>query len=286
VGADARRVLVDPARGGGTAAGRATGVEAVTGGHRLVVRARAVVAAAGAIETPALLLRSGLGGQVGRNLRLHPGTAAMGVFAEPVRWWEGTLQARYSAELRGRLGPYAPLLETVPVHPGVAAAALPWRSAADHRAQMERLADLSLVAVLCRDAGAGRVLLDRDGSPRVRWRLEAADEARMAAGVAAAGEVLAAAGAGEVFSLQRRRLGFRPGEPAPPTIGPRPPGGPGSAAAGPPCSPTTRWARAGSAPTRPARPSTPTTGPTRSTGSMSRMPRCSPRPAASTPCCR
>ncbi|HET9290488.1 MAG TPA: GMC family oxidoreductase N-terminal domain-containing protein, partial [Actinomycetes bacterium] len=196
VGADARRVLVEPARNGGAATGRATGVEAVTvDGHRLVVRARAVVAAAGAIETPALLLRSGLGGQVGRNLRLHPGTAAMGVFAEPVRWWEGTLQARYSTELRRRLGPYAPLLETVPVHPGVAAAALPWRSAADHRAQMERLADLSLVAVLCRDAGAGRVLLDRDGSPRVRWRLNAADEARMAEGVAAAGEVLAAAGA-------------------------------------------------------------------------------------------
>src|SRR5215218_8629174 len=214
VGADARRVLVEPARGGGTAGGRATGVEAVTaGGHRLVVRARAVAAAAGAIETPALLLRSGLGGQVGRNLRLHPGTAAMGAFAEPVRWWEGTLQARYSAELRGRLGPYAPLLETVPVHPGVTAAALHWRSAADHRAQMERLADLSLVAVLCRDAGAGRVLTDRDGSPRVRWRLHAADEARMAAGLAAAGEVLAAAGAEEVFSIQRRRLGFRPGEP-------------------------------------------------------------------------
>jgi long-chain-alcohol oxidase len=214
VGADARRVLVEPARNGGAATGRATGVEAVTvDGHRLVVRARAVVAAAGAIETPALLLRSGLGGQVGRNLRLHPGTAAMGVFAEPVRWWEGTLQARYSTELRRRLGPYAPLLETVPVHPGVAAAALPWRSAADHRAQMERLADLSLVAVLCRDAGAGRVLLDRDGSPRVRWRLDAADEARMAAGLAAAGEVLAAAGAGEVFSIQRRRLGFRPDEP-------------------------------------------------------------------------
>ena len=214
VGADARRVLVEPARGGDGRAGRATGIEARTaGGHRLVVRARAVVAAAGAIETPALLLRSGLGGQVGRNLRLHPGTAAIGSFAEPVRWWEGTLQARYSAQLRERLGPYAPIFETVPVHPGTAAVALPWQSAADHRALMERSANLSLVAVLCRDTSAGRVRLDRDGSPRVRWRLNAADEARMAAGVAAAGEVLAAAGAAEVFSLQRRRISFRPGAP-------------------------------------------------------------------------
>jgi choline dehydrogenase-like flavoprotein len=173
VRADARRVVV--------ADGRAVGVEARAGGHRLRVRARAVVAAAGAIETPALLLRSGLGGQVGRHLRLHPGTAAMGAFDEPVRWWEGTLQARYSAELRQRLGPYGPIFETVPVHPGTAAAALPWVSAAD---------------------------------PRVRWRLDPGDEARMAAGLAAAGQVLAAAGATEVFSLQRRRPAFRPGDPA------------------------------------------------------------------------
>jgi long-chain-alcohol oxidase len=214
VGADARRVLVEPAGPGRRAAGRATGVEARTaGGHRLVVRAGAVVAAAGAIETPALLLRSGLGGQVGRHLRLHPGTAAMGLFAEPVRWWEGTLQARWSGQLRERLGPYAPVFETVPVHPGTGAAALPWRSAADHRALMERSANLSLVGVLGRDAGAGRVRVDRDGSPRVRWRLRADDEARLAAGVAAAGQVLAAAGAGEVFSLQRGRPSFVPGGP-------------------------------------------------------------------------
>jgi long-chain-alcohol oxidase len=206
VGADARRVL--------TAGGRAAGVEARTGGgHRLVVRARAVVAAAGAIETPALLLRSGLGGQVGRHLRLHPGTAAMGVFDEPVRWWEGTLQARWSAQLRERLGPYAPIFETVPVHPGTAAVALPWRSAAEHRALMERSANLSLIGVLCRDSGAGRVRVDRDGSPRVRWRLAPADEARMAEGLAAAGEVLAAAGASEVFSVHRQRFAFRPGDP-------------------------------------------------------------------------
>jgi long-chain-alcohol oxidase len=206
VGTDARRVLIDD--------GRAAGVEAgADGGHRLVVRARAVVAAAGAIETPALLLRSGLGGQVGHHLRLHPGTAAMGVFAEPVRWWEGTLQARWSAELRQRLGPYAPIFETVPVHPGTAAVALPWQSAATHRALMERSANLSLVGVLCRDSGAGRVRVDRDGSPRVRFRLNAADEARMAAGLAAAGEVLAAAGAGEVFSIHRQRFSFRPGAP-------------------------------------------------------------------------
>jgi choline dehydrogenase-like flavoprotein len=219
VGADVRRVLVDQGWAVGVEA-RSTGAPpwgspdpAGARGARLKVRARAVVAAGGAIETPALLLRSGLRGQVGRHLHLHPGTAAIGVFDEPVRWWEGTTQARYSLELYDRLGPYAPIFETVPLHPAAAAAALPWQSAAQHRELMQHSAHLSLIGVLCRDTTEGRVRIDRDGNPRVRWRLNRQDEDRMAAGMAAAGEILAAAGASEVFSVHRQRFAFRPGGP-------------------------------------------------------------------------
>jgi long-chain-alcohol oxidase len=204
-GADVRGVLIQD--------GAATGVEARVGGHRLQVRARAVVAAAGAVETPALLLRSGLGGQVGHHLRLHPGTAAFGLFERQVRPWEGTLQARYSDELRASLGDYRPLFETVPLHPGSASTALPWVSAASHRALMERFASLSLCAVLCRDATSGRVRIDRDGQPRLHYRMSVADERRIAAGVAAAGRVLAEAGATEVLSMHPQRISFRPGQP-------------------------------------------------------------------------
>jgi choline dehydrogenase-like flavoprotein len=205
VGADVRRVLIED--------GVAVGVEARAGGHRLQVRARAVVAAAGAIETPALLLRSGLGGQVGRHLRLHPGTAAFGLFDREVRPWEGTTQARYSDEPRGTLGEYGPLFETVPVHPGSGSTALPWVSAASHRALMERFASLSLCAVLARDTTSGRVRIDRDGQPRLQYRMTAADEQRIAAGVASAGRVLAEAGATEVLSMHPQRISFRPGQP-------------------------------------------------------------------------
>ena len=86
-------MLTQPACGGmGAGAGRAVracGVAvapACAGGARagvtVTVRAGIVVAAAGALHTPALLLRSGLdgGGRVGANLRLHPGTVAIGTF--------------------------------------------------------------------------------------------------------------------------------------------------------------------------------------------------------------
>ncbi|WP_371859350.1 GMC family oxidoreductase N-terminal domain-containing protein [Nocardia speluncae] len=51
--------------------------------------------AAGAIQTPALLRRSGLGNKnIGRYLRLHPAAAVFGLFDEEVRPWEGGLQTR------------------------------------------------------------------------------------------------------------------------------------------------------------------------------------------------
>ena len=49
----------------------------------IAVSAPIVVACAGALHTPALLLRSGItcGGNVGKNLRLHPCTCVVGVFS-------------------------------------------------------------------------------------------------------------------------------------------------------------------------------------------------------------
>ncbi len=79
-----------------TEGGRAAGVEAIyadphsgrTAG--VTVRAPRVVVAGGSLESPALLLRSGIGGPaVGHHLRLHPCTAIMGVYGEDQRAWWG-----------------------------------------------------------------------------------------------------------------------------------------------------------------------------------------------------
>ena len=193
VGTRARRVLVEE--------GHAAGVDA----GRVQVRCRAVVAAAGAIETPALLLRSGLGNpNVGRALRLHPATAVFGIFDEEVRPWEGTLQALYSDRFRFLDGGYGVKLETVPLHPALLTAALPWESAAAHARLMASLPRLSLIAVIGRDAGAGRIRIGRDGEAIATYRLAAGDARRLAAGVDGAGRVMAAAGAREIFSAHAR----------------------------------------------------------------------------------
>ncbi|HVF53128.1 MAG TPA: GMC family oxidoreductase [Actinomycetota bacterium] len=202
VGAEVRRVVVRD--------GKATGVEAIVGGAPLNVNAKVVVSAGGSIETPALLLRSGLRGQVGHNLRLHPGTPAFAIFEDEVRIWEGTLQSRYSKEFAHLDDGYGPIFETVPGHPGGGSAALPWLGARAHREFMEKYPYVSFCAVLPRDKTAGRVTIAKDGSPRVRYKLQADDERRIADGVIAAGKVMEAAGAKEVFSGHANSISYSP----------------------------------------------------------------------------
>ena len=193
--------------------GRARGVEARTrAGHRVAVRARAVAAAAGALGTPPLLLRSGLANaNVGRWLRLHPGTPVFGVFDEDVVPWEGTLQAVYSDELRDLEDGYGVKLETVPIHPGHAAAVLPWRSAAQHAEAMRAFRRTGHIGVLLRDRGSGSVSVRRDGSTRVSYRVAEGDVRLLRRGVEGAAAVLEAAGATRVFTGHARPVAYEPG---------------------------------------------------------------------------
>jgi long-chain-alcohol oxidase len=201
--ADVREVIVRD--------GVATGILGMSGRHRVTIDARAVVVAGGSIETPALLLRSGLKGQVGHNLRLHPGIGPLGVFDDEVRVWEGTTQARYSNEFRDWDDGYGPILETIPVHPGSLAAFVPWTSAANHRELMGRAAHLSFCGVLVRDQAGGRVRIRRDGSPKIIYSVTPDDERRMKESFILAGQVLEAAGATEIIAPAVNPITYRPG---------------------------------------------------------------------------
>jgi len=202
----ARRVLVD---GGVT-----RGVEAETAdGHSVTVRARAVVAACGAIQTPALLRRSGLGNrQIGRNLRLHPVTGVFGLFDDDVRPWEGTMQAVYSDEHRDLDGTgYGVKYETAPVHPTLFAAFLPWRTAAQHAELASALRHVSLVGVLLRDRSAGEVRVGRDGEPVSRYALSEQDVRHVRIGLDGGARILEAAGAKKIVSAHARGVSYEPG---------------------------------------------------------------------------
>jgi choline dehydrogenase-like flavoprotein len=200
----AERVLIED--------GRARGVAVRTKeGHAATVRARVVVAAAGAIHTPALLLRSGVrGGLIGRRIYLHPVAALWGRFDEDVQPWTGTIQAIYSDALARQHDGYGVRFETAPIHPALFALALPWAGAAEFGAAMALLPRTSLVGVLLRDRVGGRVTIDRHGAPVVRYRLSPYDRGHLRCGLEGAARVLLAAGARGVTTSQWRRVELEP----------------------------------------------------------------------------
>ncbi|MFE2958219.1 GMC family oxidoreductase N-terminal domain-containing protein [Nocardia tengchongensis] len=206
VGTDVRRIVVTN--------GTATGVEAVTAEGRSVwVHARAVVVAAGAIQTPALLRRSGLTNRaIGDFLRLHPATAVFGQFDEEIRPWEGGMQTRYSKQDRDLDGAgYGVIYETGPMTPGVSVGFQAWTGAATHRDRMLKLANTVAVGVITRDRDHGSVETDRQGEAVVRYRLSARDAAHMHTGIVNAASILEAAGARRIFSGHQAGVGYEPG---------------------------------------------------------------------------
>jgi choline dehydrogenase-like flavoprotein len=204
-GVEARRVVVE--------GGRAVGVRcaAADEGRRrpYAVRARlATVLAGGALGTPELLLRSGLGGsQVGRNLHIHPACWVGARYAEEVRGWDGVMQSYYIDEWeRQRL-----LLEATftPLPFGGA-----WLlgSGREHQEAILGFDRMGSIGVHLSDESAGRVGLAGDGSLRVTYRLTDEDAGRLAFGIARAAEVHFAAGATEVYPNIARAPVLRPGD--------------------------------------------------------------------------
>jgi choline dehydrogenase-like flavoprotein len=178
-----------------------------TTGSLVTIRARRVIVAAGAVETPALLQRSGLGnGNVGKHLRLHPTTAVVGLYDEPVYAGTGIPLTTVCDEFVRLRGDYGHWIETPPLAAGLAATVLPGFGEA-HRAQMKAYPHFAPLIVLVRDGSPadpsrGRVQW-RGGRTRVDYRLSAADRAVLLHGMESAARIHFAMGARSVFTLHR-----------------------------------------------------------------------------------
>ncbi|NJL92601.1 MAG: GMC family oxidoreductase [Anaerolineae bacterium] len=198
--------------------GIARGVEAVCQGagqaHPVAIRARRVVLAAGALHTPALLLRSGLShAQIGQNLHLHPATAVYGRYKEPIQGWSGVLMSRAVRSLSNLDGRgYGVLLETAPLHPGIAAMNLPWQSGYQHKATMRQLAHLANIVIITCDRYGGRVVLNSQGAPRVHYTLSPYDAKHLMTGILEALRIHAAAGAHELSAPYTLPYLYHPGQ--------------------------------------------------------------------------
>jgi long-chain-alcohol oxidase len=192
--------------------GAARGVEAMTvDGHKVTVRSRAVALAAGAIHTPAIMIRSGMGGQVGKNLMLHPVLITWGVFDEEVKPWEGTLGATFSDEFLDMGEGYGIKYEHAATPPSILAIFAPWRGSRESAELMQSLKYTAGYGALQRARDGGEVVVGADGLPTPRWSLSEFDRDVMRRGLDGAAQILEAGGARRIYSSHAGWVSYEPG---------------------------------------------------------------------------
>lgn len=196
---------------------RCTVLDRATGEPRggLVVEAPVVVLAAGAVGTPTILQRSGMGGGgAGRYLRLHPTTAVLGVYDREIQASSGIpLSAVCDEFLLRSEGGYGPWVECPPSYPAMGAASVPgfgW----SHQRQMNLAPNTGTLISLVRDGADrkmsnGEVRARRGGRPGIRYRMGPADTTSLVSGIEAAARLHFAAGAREVATLHGERCRLR-----------------------------------------------------------------------------
>jgi len=185
-------------------------------GRKLTVRPRAVVLAGGAINTPALLLRSRLdiSGRVGKRTFLHPVTAVGGLYRDRIEGWSGAPQSAASHHFADRgPGKVGFFLEAAPVHPMLAATSFGGFGEV-HQELMGRLANLSALIVLCIDGflpeeEGGEVSVDGDGRVRLAYDVPAPVWEALREGAKALARIHLAAGAEAVYSVHEDPVEMR-----------------------------------------------------------------------------
>jgi len=211
VNCKASRILV--------ARGQAAGVEATyTDGSgrqvRVQVQAPRVVVAGGSLESPALLLRSGLGGPaVGQYLRLHPVSLATGFYGEDQRAWWGAPQSALCDQFADTGGGYGCIIEGVQYGPGLLASGTSWQSGRQHKEMMSRLRYASTLIAVTRDRGHGQVSIDESGAAVPTYPIsDDVDRRNLRLGLAEIIRIHEAAGAQEIHCAVRDGLLWRRGE--------------------------------------------------------------------------
>lgn len=164
------------------------------------IDAELVVVCAGALRTPGLLARSGIGHPLlGKRLFLHPVAAALAEFDRPIVPWIGPMQTAYSDAFNYQPGNYGAKIEVAPIHPGIAALALPWESREGHADLMNRIRNVATLFALTRDRDPGAIDLDDEAA--IRYRVSRFDGENLLAGLLGVFDLAFAAGAARATTL-------------------------------------------------------------------------------------
>ncbi len=166
--------------------------------HTIRISAPVVVVAGGAVQTPALLMRSGFrspSGQLGRNLAMHPNAKLVAIFDEDVRGWQGVHQAYQVRQFADE----GILITVVNVPPALVAMGLP-----DHGPAVRELMGsydrMVTAGCLIEDTGTGSVRNVPGLGAQAFYQISERDAHTVVRGIALTAELLFAAGARRILA--------------------------------------------------------------------------------------
>jgi choline dehydrogenase-like flavoprotein len=207
----ADRILIDN--------GRAVGVEATYSNEgktaKVTVNAPQVVVACGSLESPALLLRTRIGGPaVGKYLRLQPGGAVYGVYQEKQKGWWGSPMTTNCEQFVNMGEGFGFYMEIPAFGPGFVASVIPWASGRQHKELMVKVPFISTFIWFLRDRGYGQVTIDGNGNAVPTYSLDnETDQKNFRRAASEAIRIHDAAGAQEIIiSLAHGHVSWKRGE--------------------------------------------------------------------------
>jgi len=165
-------------------------------GH-LVIKAKIIVVACGTLHTPVLLKRSSLpdpGGQIGRNLTIHPAAKVIALFDEEVRAWDGIPQSYYLDDLIAE----GIRFEQIFTPPALVAPNI-ILSGEEHSEIMAKYNQLACFGMIIQDSSRGKVFALPNGKPFIWYSLNKYDLAKFKKGIHHLVDIFFAAGATKVF---------------------------------------------------------------------------------------
>lgn len=203
-------------RSANTAVGVLLGEDGVTPtGKTFRVTAKRFVLSGGAINTPALLLRSGIseGGLVGERTFLHPVIASLQIYDEPIEGWRGAPQSAASHHFADRGDKVGMFLEATPVYPMLVSTVVPGFGE-EHRARIGHMKNVAghlaiTIDGFHDDVPGGRVRLRPSGAPLLDYPIPAPLWEAFRFGQKRLAEIAFATGAKSVLTLHDPPLELR-----------------------------------------------------------------------------
>ncbi|KAI0408718.1 GMC oxidoreductase [Xylaria palmicola] len=169
----------------------------------IFIKAKKVVVSCGTLQSPLLLMRSGLKNhQIGKNLHLHPTFGVHATFDEDVKGWEGGIITAVCTTFENLDGKgHGVKLETCLMLPHILLYNHLHESGLQWKLDVLRARHMSNFISIIRDRDAGRVYPDPvDGRPRIAYTTSAFDRAHIVTGIEAIAKLCYIQGATEIWS--------------------------------------------------------------------------------------